>query len=141
MELSSLETQGSDAEKSAVLKSVTKDLVSYFLSQGITNYTAPVHIDWVSADDSASRNSIILLENGTDGAHPKTLDTGQDRVQKDFVESMGDNEGLYHWLVFWIHGMTTVGESMVENLSYKLTKMFQKHTCPPAFLFIATLKF
>ena len=113
MELPSLETLGPDAEKSAVLKSVTKDLVSYFLSQGITNYTAPVHIDWVSADDSASRNSVILLGNGTDNS--KIVDTGQDGVRKDFVEGMGETEGLYHWLVFWFHGMTKVGESTVEN--------------------------
>jgi len=113
MDLPSLENLGPDAEKSAVLKSVTKDLVSYFLSQGITNYTAPVHIDWVSADDSASRNSVILLGNGTDSSN--ILDTGQDSVGKGFVEGMGENEGLYHWLVFWFHGMTKVGEWTQDN--------------------------
>ena len=54
---------GPDAEKSVVLKSVTKDLVSYFLSKGIKNYTAPADIDWVRAEDPASRNTYILSGN------------------------------------------------------------------------------
>ena len=103
-----MDTLGPEAEKAVVLKSVTKDLVNYFLSKGIRNYTAPADIDWVRADDVASRNSLIF--NGTDIIPNSTkIDTGQERGS-DFIDKMGEDGGFYHWLVLWFHSLTKVGE-------------------------------
>lgn len=63
-------------EKEIILKSVTNDLIRYFRSKGISNYSAtPVDIDWAQAPIQQQSNKVLLLGNKT-GTAADAIDPG-----------------------------------------------------------------